>query len=160
MTARSLGPTQASRRHPQRTLQLAESSSLPADDAVCVFSRPGKILFRRSHIRDVAVKRLIPIDEYCKVRLRGASSAAACVCPVGGVLPFSFPGCRMLIVESRSVETKVKELEKTIIRDLSTQRQQLRRVLHIFFPISPMCVSLWRWDHPVCVLFLLLSLAL
>ncbi|NWW43144.1 SPD2B protein, partial [Pedionomus torquatus] len=27
---------------------------------------PGKILFRRSHIRDVAVKRLIPIDEYCK----------------------------------------------------------------------------------------------
>lgn len=28
----------------------------------------GKILFRRSHIRDVAVKRLIPIDEYCKVR--------------------------------------------------------------------------------------------
>ncbi|NWR04501.1 SPD2B protein, partial [Paradoxornis webbianus] len=24
---------------------------------------PGKILFRRSHIRDVAVKRLIPIDE-------------------------------------------------------------------------------------------------
>lgn len=32
----------------------------------------GKILFRRSHIRDVAVKRLIPIDEYCKVR--GASN--------------------------------------------------------------------------------------
>ncbi|XP_075065728.1 SH3 and PX domain-containing protein 2B isoform X2 [Mixophyes fleayi] len=27
---------------------------------------PGKILFRRSHIRDVAVRRLIPIDEYCK----------------------------------------------------------------------------------------------
>ncbi|KAL4684469.1 hypothetical protein H8959_022163, partial [Pygathrix nigripes] len=30
---------------------------------------PGKILFRRSHIRDVAVKRLIPIDEYCKLML-------------------------------------------------------------------------------------------
>ncbi|KAF4802089.1 SH3 and PX domain-containing protein 2B [Turdus rufiventris] len=30
---------------------------------------PGKILFRRSHIRDVAVKRLIPIDEYCKLIL-------------------------------------------------------------------------------------------
>ncbi|KAK7810859.1 hypothetical protein U0070_013513 [Myodes glareolus] len=29
----------------------------------------GKILFRRSHIRDVAVKRLKPIDEYCRVRL-------------------------------------------------------------------------------------------
>ncbi|MGH0130983.1 UNVERIFIED_CONTAM: hypothetical protein FKN15_001880 [Acipenser sinensis] len=26
---------------------------------------PGKILFRRSHIRDVAIKRLRPIDEYC-----------------------------------------------------------------------------------------------
>ncbi|KAH0629711.1 hypothetical protein JD844_012001, partial [Phrynosoma platyrhinos] len=26
-----------------------------------------KILFRRSHIRDVAIKRLIPIDEYCKL---------------------------------------------------------------------------------------------
>ncbi|KFQ39563.1 SH3 and PX domain-containing protein 2A, partial [Phaethon lepturus] len=27
---------------------------------------PGKILFRRSHVRDVAVKRLKPIDEYCR----------------------------------------------------------------------------------------------
>lgn len=32
-------------------------------------SLPGKILFRRSHIRDVAVKRLKPIDEYCRVRV-------------------------------------------------------------------------------------------
>lgn len=32
-------------------------------------SLPGKILFRRSHIRDVAVKRLKPINEYCRVRL-------------------------------------------------------------------------------------------
>ncbi|KAM4748312.1 SH3 and PX domain-containing protein 2B [Rhinophrynus dorsalis] len=31
---------------------------------------PGKILFRRSHIRDVAVKRLKPIDEYCKALIR------------------------------------------------------------------------------------------
>ncbi|XP_018418620.1 PREDICTED: SH3 and PX domain-containing protein 2B isoform X2 [Nanorana parkeri] len=31
---------------------------------------PGKILFRRSHIRDVAVRRLIPIDEYCKTLIR------------------------------------------------------------------------------------------
>ncbi|KAM4676400.1 SH3 and PX domain-containing protein 2B isoform 2-T2 [Discoglossus pictus] len=31
---------------------------------------PGKILFRRSHIRDVAVRRLIPIDEYCKALVR------------------------------------------------------------------------------------------
>ncbi|XP_077183165.1 SH3 and PX domain-containing protein 2B isoform X1 [Paroedura picta] len=31
---------------------------------------PGKILFRRSHIRDVAIKRLIPIDEYCKALIQ------------------------------------------------------------------------------------------
>lgn len=31
----------------------------------------GKILFRRSHVRDVAVKRLKPIDEYCRVRAPG-----------------------------------------------------------------------------------------
>lgn len=28
----------------------------------------GKVLFRRSHIRDVAVKRLKHLDNYCKVR--------------------------------------------------------------------------------------------
>uniref|UniRef100_F6TCH5 Five SH3 domain-containing protein n=1 Tax=Callithrix jacchus TaxID=9483 RepID=F6TCH5_CALJA len=33
-------------------------------------SLPGKILFRRSHIRDVAVKRLKPIDEYCRALVR------------------------------------------------------------------------------------------
>ncbi|XP_060624307.1 SH3 and PX domain-containing protein 2A isoform X2 [Anolis sagrei] len=31
---------------------------------------PGKILFRRSHIRDVAVKRLRPIDDYCRALVR------------------------------------------------------------------------------------------
>ncbi|XP_039727228.1 SH3 and PX domain-containing protein 2A isoform X5 [Pteropus medius] len=31
---------------------------------------PGKILFRRSHIRDVAVRRLKPIDEYCRALVR------------------------------------------------------------------------------------------
>jgi len=36
--------------------------------SLSISSVSGKILFRRSHIRDVAVKRLIPIDEYCKVR--------------------------------------------------------------------------------------------
>uniref|UniRef100_A0A8B9RVS8 SH3 and PX domain-containing protein 2B n=1 Tax=Accipiter nisus TaxID=211598 RepID=A0A8B9RVS8_9AVES len=34
------------------------------------FDHQGKILFRRSHIRDVAVKRLIPIDEYCKALIQ------------------------------------------------------------------------------------------
>ncbi|XP_078509133.1 SH3 and PX domain-containing protein 2B isoform X3 [Lissotriton helveticus] len=31
---------------------------------------PGKILFRRSHIRDVAVRRLVPIDEYCRALIQ------------------------------------------------------------------------------------------
>ncbi|MBN3280561.1 SPD2A protein, partial [Polyodon spathula] len=31
---------------------------------------PGKILFRRSHVRDVAIKRLKPIDEYCRSLVR------------------------------------------------------------------------------------------
>uniref|UniRef100_A0A672MYG3 SH3 and PX domains 2Aa n=1 Tax=Sinocyclocheilus grahami TaxID=75366 RepID=A0A672MYG3_SINGR len=30
---------------------------------------PGKILFRRSHVRDVAMKRLRFIDDYCRVSL-------------------------------------------------------------------------------------------
>ena len=61
---RNLGTTQALPRQP---LGVAGGRSLlPA--MLNVFSSPaGKILFRRSHIRDVAVKRLIPIDEYCKV---------------------------------------------------------------------------------------------
>lgn len=33
-----------------------------------VSSSPGKILFRRSHVRDVAMKRLRFIDDYCRVR--------------------------------------------------------------------------------------------
>ncbi|XP_006630820.1 SH3 and PX domain-containing protein 2A isoform X2 [Lepisosteus oculatus] len=31
---------------------------------------PGKILFRRSHVRDVAMKRLRPIDDYCRALVR------------------------------------------------------------------------------------------
>uniref|UniRef100_A0A3Q2QP81 SH3 and PX domains 2B n=1 Tax=Fundulus heteroclitus TaxID=8078 RepID=A0A3Q2QP81_FUNHE len=31
---------------------------------------PGKILFRRSHIRDVAMKRLRPINEYCRTLIQ------------------------------------------------------------------------------------------
>ncbi|MGH0132953.1 UNVERIFIED_CONTAM: hypothetical protein FKN15_051171 [Acipenser sinensis] len=31
---------------------------------------PGKILFRRSHVRDVAIKRLKPIEEYCRSLVR------------------------------------------------------------------------------------------
>ena len=30
---------------------------------------PGKILFGRSHVREVAMKRLKPIDEYCCVSI-------------------------------------------------------------------------------------------
>lgn len=64
----------------------------------CVLSL-GKILFRRSHVRDVAVKRLKPIDEYCRVRecraallpggLRDTTSAGLCWHPSQGrmILP-------------------------------------------------------------------------
>lgn len=39
-------------------------------DLYCIFfSGSGKILFRRSHIRDVAMKRLRPINEYCRVSI-------------------------------------------------------------------------------------------
>ncbi|CAL8297426.1 unnamed protein product [Merluccius merluccius] len=31
---------------------------------------PGKVLFRRSHIRDVAVRRLKHLDNYCKALLK------------------------------------------------------------------------------------------
>ncbi|XP_038677996.1 SH3 and PX domain-containing protein 2A isoform X1 [Scyliorhinus canicula] len=36
----------------------------------CIPFLPGKILFRRSHVRDVAMKRLRPIDEYCRSLVR------------------------------------------------------------------------------------------
>ncbi|XP_077311386.1 SH3 and PX domain-containing protein 2A isoform X2 [Lithobates pipiens] len=39
---------------------------------------PGKILFRRSHIRDVAVKRLKPIDEYCRALVKLPTHISQC----------------------------------------------------------------------------------
>ncbi|XP_044153808.1 SH3 and PX domain-containing protein 2A isoform X1 [Bufo gargarizans] len=39
---------------------------------------PGKILFRRSHIRDVAVKRLKPIDEYCRALVKLPTHISRC----------------------------------------------------------------------------------
>uniref|UniRef100_UPI003590015E SH3 and PX domain-containing protein 2A isoform X2 n=1 Tax=Myxine glutinosa TaxID=7769 RepID=UPI003590015E len=39
---------------------------------------PGKILFRRSHIRDVAVKRLKPISEYCQALVRLPAHISQC----------------------------------------------------------------------------------
>uniref|UniRef100_A0A8C0KFP3 SH3 and PX domain-containing protein 2B n=1 Tax=Canis lupus dingo TaxID=286419 RepID=A0A8C0KFP3_CANLU len=47
---------------------------------------PGKILFRRSHIRDVAVKRLIPIDEYCKALIQLPPYISQCFVSTGGDL--------------------------------------------------------------------------
>lgn len=47
-------------------------AALPRITWLMSVSLPGKILFRRSHIRDVAVRRLKPIDEYCRVRLSGS----------------------------------------------------------------------------------------
>ncbi|KAM9450402.1 SH3 and PX domain-containing protein 2B isoform 2-T2 [Clarias gariepinus] len=39
---------------------------------------PGKILFRRSHIRDVAMKRLRPIDEYCRALIQLPAYISQC----------------------------------------------------------------------------------
>ncbi|KAK6185845.1 hypothetical protein SNE40_007991 [Patella caerulea] len=39
---------------------------------------PGKIIFGRSHIRDVAVKRLGPIDEYCKGIIKLPAKISQC----------------------------------------------------------------------------------
>ncbi|XP_039632081.1 SH3 and PX domain-containing protein 2B isoform X1 [Polypterus senegalus] len=39
---------------------------------------PGKILFRRSHIRDVAMKRLGPIDEYCAALIQLPAYISQC----------------------------------------------------------------------------------
>ncbi|KAM8924505.1 SH3 and PX domain-containing protein 2A [Pelodytes ibericus] len=39
---------------------------------------PGKILFRRSHIRDVAVKRLKPLDEYCRALVKLPTHISQC----------------------------------------------------------------------------------
>lgn len=78
----------------------------------CVLSfSAGKILFRRSHIRDVAVKRLIPIDEYCKVSLRAANFPCLRL-PCGQVFFFSFLGYKLLIMKICTVERNVKKLEK------------------------------------------------
>ncbi|XP_067858036.1 SH3 and PX domain-containing protein 2A isoform X2 [Heptranchias perlo] len=44
----------------------------------CIPFLPGKILFRRSHVRDVAMKRLRPIDEYCRTLVRLPSLISQC----------------------------------------------------------------------------------
>lgn len=82
MAARNLGTTQAYQRHPHHP-PFAEDLSLLPDNAVQLSLSAGKILFRRSHIRDVAVKRLIPIDEYCKVRLQNAMLPSVSGLPCG-----------------------------------------------------------------------------
>lgn len=56
-------------RGPRGMESQVTMESLPGITWLTSISLPGKILFRRSHIRDVAVRRLKPIDEYCRVRL-------------------------------------------------------------------------------------------
>lgn len=56
----------------------------------CVLSL-GKILFRRSHVRDVAVKRLKPIDEYCRVRALGSAGQPSCLGGSGPPPALAFP---------------------------------------------------------------------
>lgn len=51
-----------------------------------VFSSPGKILFRRSHVRDVAMKRLRFIDDYCRVRQMWLQTSISSPCLLRGTL--------------------------------------------------------------------------
>lgn len=75
-----------------------------------MFSSPaGKILFRRSHIRDVAVKRLIPIDEYCKV-----SRDANTIFPRGCSVLFSFLGAKCSLEGRRQNRTKHTNLHSPL----------------------------------------------
>ena len=53
----------------ERIASQVPMAALPRVTQLTNISLPGKILFRRSHIRDVAVRRLKPIDEYCRVRV-------------------------------------------------------------------------------------------
>uniref|UniRef100_A0A452VJT4 SH3 and PX domains 2B n=1 Tax=Ursus maritimus TaxID=29073 RepID=A0A452VJT4_URSMA len=71
MEARNLGTTHAYQRQPHPPPPgLVRTCHCPLIMPHMLSSPAGKILFRRSHIRDVAVKRLIPIDEYCKALIQ------------------------------------------------------------------------------------------
>ena len=89
----SMGPQRArrdqarTRKHTRGSHVRPHPAKLPRAGHRCLstlcalLSSAGKILFRRSHIRDVAVKRLIPIDEYCKVSLRNSNTSLCLVFP-------------------------------------------------------------------------------
>lgn len=51
-----------------------------------VSSSSGKILFRRSHVRDVAMKRLRFIDDYCRVRQMWLQTSITSPCLLRGTL--------------------------------------------------------------------------
>ena len=68
-------------------------------------SPAGKILFRRSHIRDVAVKRLIPIDEYCKVSLRNVNTSLCLMSSLWvDFFFFSLSGYKIVIASNLQVQ--------------------------------------------------------
>uniref|UniRef100_A0A8B9ZBG7 SH3 and PX domains 2B n=1 Tax=Anas platyrhynchos TaxID=8839 RepID=A0A8B9ZBG7_ANAPL len=79
---------------------------------------PGKILFRRSHIRDVAVKRLIPIDEYCKALIQLPPYISQCE----EVLQVSWVGgcCHGGGADSASVDPLVLE-QYVVVADYQKQ---------------------------------------
>ncbi|KAI1234236.1 hypothetical protein IHE44_0003953 [Lamprotornis superbus] len=72
---------------------------------------PGKILFRRSHIRDVAVKRLIPIDEYCKgkqntEKLFSHKSSVSHLVMSKTNSELSLPGLELLLLTRKAAELR------------------------------------------------------
>ncbi|XP_033756490.1 SH3 and PX domain-containing protein 2A-like isoform X2 [Pecten maximus] len=71
---------------------------------------PGKIYFGRSHIRDVALKRLQPIDEYCKALISLPSKISRCE----DVLDFFDVGPEDIVPanENAQMKTKNRNIEK------------------------------------------------
>ncbi|XP_071511881.1 SH3 and PX domain-containing protein 2A-like [Diadema antillarum] len=47
--------------------QFPDEAGTNNPSARCIPFLPGKILFGRSHVREVALKRLKPLDEYCQI---------------------------------------------------------------------------------------------
>lgn len=151
MEARNLGTTHAYQRQPHPPPPgLVRTCHCPLIMPHVLSSPAGKILFRRSHIRDVAVKRLIPIDEYCKVSLRNANTSLCLVSSLWIVSFLLFPfWLQNSHCEQSAVERNVKPENQP---PMSPQRRQLLRFLRVFFLVFlSTCISLWCWHHPICV---------
>ncbi|XP_072177487.1 SH3 and PX domain-containing protein 2A-like [Diadema setosum] len=58
--------------------QFPDEAGTNNPSARCIPFLPGKILFGRSHVREVALKRLKPLDEYCQALVKLPSKISDC----------------------------------------------------------------------------------